>query len=729
MTLWLLPDLLAAVLNLFFAAYVSLKSQGKLLHRLFVILILNLVVWELSECRLLMAKDALDALFWIKFEYVAIFSFPAIFAHFSLVFSSEKEQSLSQHAVVYLPTLLLTIALLFTDLIFAGVQPRPWGYGSIKGPFHIVFRIYFAAYGLLAAGLLAGSTRRAFSPIRRVQGKYFLAGLLVPIIFGVVILNILQPLGIHSLDVVIAPLATIPMAGIFAYAIVRYRLMDTEVILTRGITHALSFVLSIGPLLALMVWMQKEVFGTISYPYTLYTLLALTVAGLIFSRLAAWIQENVTQSLWKKGRSHQDIVNDFSKSIIHSSTIPHQQGIAQNLGQVLTESFAPATVYLLQGEKGARRYQTTSSQEEKGTVTEDAPLMLWLRAHDGIVVKAELELEREEAGKASLIPALQGMACEVCVPLKVAGRLTSFIAIVNKYNKTVYTLEDFRFLSLLANEAAIALENARLYEELKRSQELLARSDRLAAVGTLAAGIAHEIRNPLVSIHTFTQLLPERLDDPEFRTTFLQIANTEVARVSDLVNNLMTFARPSPSVIREVDLNAVLEQIVLLLGGQAKKAGISLTVSPSPHLPSVRADEGQVKQVFMNLLLNALQATPAGGTVGLATQALRGQGGKEYCRVEVRDTGAGIPPEHKEQIFDPFFTTKDSGTGLGLFIAHQIVAEHGGYIDIESAVGAGTSFYVYLPCAQAQEGETTWVAPDGGQLTQAHLLKAGAGKR
>jgi signal transduction histidine kinase len=97
--------------------------------------------------------------------------------------------------------------------------------------------------------------------------------------------------------------------------------------------------------------------------------------------------------------------------------------------------------------------------------------------------------------------------------------------------------------------------------------------------------------------------------------------------------------------------------------------------------------------------------------------------------VEVRDTGQGIPPAHKEQIFDPFFTTKDSGTGLGLFIAHQIVAEHAGDIDIESTVGEGTSFYVYLPCAQAQGGETTQVTLDEGQMAQAHLLKAGAGKR
>src|SRR5713101_2442137 len=545
MTLWLLPDLTAAVLNLFFGVYIYLRSERKLLHYLFLLLILNVVAWELSECQLLMAQDASRAFFWIRIDYCTIFFFPAVFLHFSLVFFSEGKHSIYRYAVVYVPTLLLMAALLFTGLIFTGVQPRPWGYGSVRGPFYIIFRLYFAVYALLAISRLVISIRKAASPIRRVQGRYFLVGLFIPAIFGIVIFNILQPLNIHSLDVTIAPLATIFMIGIFAYAIVRHRLMGIEVFLTRGIAYALSLAFSAGPLLAIAIWMQEKVFGTISYSYSLYTFLALTIAGLVVSRLALWMQKNVTESLWKRGRSYQDIVNDFNQSIVRGSSVPSCQETAQSLTRVLTESFAPATVSLLREAKGPRSHQPIASSEEKGTVTEDDPLILWFRKHDGIVVRAELEMEKQDKSKASLIPVFQERACEVCVPLKVAGGFIGFIAVGNKYGKAAYTLEDFSFLSLLADEAAIALQNARLYEDLKRSQQLLARSDRLAAVGTLAAGIAHEIRNPLVSIHTFTQLLPERLDDPEFRTTFLQIANTEVARVSDLINDLMAFARPS----------------------------------------------------------------------------------------------------------------------------------------------------------------------------------------
>lgn len=728
MTLWLLPDLVAVVLNLFFGIYVCLKSQRRPLHYLFVLLILDLIVLELSECQLLLTEEAVSAFFWIKIEYIAIFFFPAILMHFSLAFSSEREKVL-YWSVVYIPTLLLIFIMLFTDLIFTGVQPRPWGYGSVKGSFHIVYRIYFAVYTLSSISLLTVSVWKASSPIKKTQGRYFLAGLFVPTAFGIVILNVLQPLGIHRLDVSVLPPATILMTGIFTYAAVRYRLMGIEVILTRGGAYALSLAFSAGPLLAVAIWIQEKVFGTISYSYNLYISLALIIAGLVVSRLALWMQKNVTESLWKRGRSYQDIVNDFSRSVIRSADVPSRWETVHNLTRILTESFAPTTVSLLQEAKGSHSHQPVASAGETGAVTGNDPLILWLRKQDGIVVRAELELEKQDESKASLIPVLQEWACEVCVPLKVAGGLIGFIAVGNKYGKAAYTLEDFRFLALLADQAAIALQNALLYEDLKRSQQLLARADRLAAVGTLAAGLAHEIRNPLVAIDTFTQLLPERLDDPDFLTAFLPIVNGEVTRMSDLINDLMAFARPSPPVIQEVNLHTVLEPMVRLLEGQAKNQGIHLTFSPSALLLAVPADEGHLRQVFMNLLLNALQATPAGGTVSLTTQTLRGQGGKEYCRVAIRDTGAGISPEHKEQIFDPFFTTKDSGTGLGLFIAHQIVVEHGGYIDVESVVGKGTSFYVYLPYAQAPGVEMTRFAPDGEWMERTQVLMTGTGKR
>jgi signal transduction histidine kinase len=238
-----------------------------------------------------------------------------------------------------------------------------------------------------------------------------------------------------------------------------------------------------------------------------------------------------------------------------------------------------------------------------------------------------------------------------------------------------------------------------LYGELRASQVMLARSDRLAAVGTLAAGIAHEIRNPLVAVQTFVQLLPERLDDPEFRTTFTQLTSSELERVATLINDLLTFARPAPVTASAVQINDLAEQVTRLLAGQAKKKGVALTTRLARELPPFIVDPEQIKQVFMNLMLNALQATSAGGAVTMATAQQRGSDGQEYCLIEIQDTGEGIPATHKEEIFNPFFTTKTAGTGLGLFITHQIIKEHGGSIDVESTVGQGTRVLARLPLA------------------------------
>jgi signal transduction histidine kinase len=223
----------------------------------------------------------------------------------------------------------------------------------------------------------------------------------------------------------------------------------------------------------------------------------------------------------------------------------------------------------------------------------------------------------------------------------------------------------------------------------------------LAAVGTLAAGIAHEIRNPLVAIHTFAQLLPEHFDDPEFRATFSDLTNSELERVSTLINDLMAFARPSPVLLGEAQINDLIEQVVRLLSGQARKQGTILKTQLSPTLPPLVVDQGQMKQVLLNLLQNALQATESDGTVTVTTATVRGPNGQEYCELAVQDTGPGIPPEQKEKIFDPFFTTKSRGTGLGLSIVHQIIKEHGGFIDVESTAGQGTRFFARLPLTSA----------------------------
>ncbi len=241
--------------------------------------------------------------------------------------------------------------------------------------------------------------------------------------------------------------------------------------------------------------------------------------------------------------------------------------------------------------------------------------------------------------------------------------------------------------------------------ELRQSQSLIRRADRLSSLGMLTAGLAHEIRNPLVAIRTFTQLLPERYQDMEFRNNFQVLALKEVDRICGLISDLLSFARPSPPNVSAEDVNEIVESIVRILETEAKEKEIQMSPRLAADLPKIFIDKEQIKQVSMNVILNALQSIEGRGVVEVFTRLFTKNGTEQYVQIEVRDSGAGIPEKDLEDIFNPFFTTKKDGSGLGLSISHQIVQEHGGYIVVESQVGKGTTFFINLPLGQAGRRE------------------------
>ncbi|MCE9612989.1 MAG: PAS domain-containing protein [Lentisphaerae bacterium] len=241
---------------------------------------------------------------------------------------------------------------------------------------------------------------------------------------------------------------------------------------------------------------------------------------------------------------------------------------------------------------------------------------------------------------------------------------------------------------------------------VRRLESQIRRTDRLASVGTLAAGMAHEIKNPLVTINTFAQLLPDRYQDPDFRGTFTELVSHEVQRMNSLVNQLLRFARPAPALLAPIDLEAVLDHSLLLMEQQFQNNRIGLEKLYEMRGAPIRADANQLEQAFVNLLLNALQAMPPEGrlTVRLRKGArpiepARGWRPAHAETVEVifQDTGCGIAPEHLNNIFDPFFTTRSEGTGLGLSVAHGIITENSGTVEVASEVGVGTTFTIAFP--------------------------------
>ncbi len=254
---------------------------------------------------------------------------------------------------------------------------------------------------------------------------------------------------------------------------------------------------------------------------------------------------------------------------------------------------------------------------------------------------------------------------------------------------------------------------------VKRLEAQIRRSDRLASLGTLSAGMAHEIKNPLVSIKTFAQLLPERYNDSDFRETFSNLIGHEIDRIDSLVNQLLRFARPAKPLLRPMHVHEVLEKSLMLVGHRLYQKDIKLSRSWSAEVDTLRADADQLEQVFLNFFLNAMEAIKEGGELSVSTEIrsaenrvgrMNGRAAQngnhhvdELLRITIRDNGEGIRAEDLGHVFDPFFTTKDYGTGLGLSVVHGIVQEHGGEIEVESEVAKGTAFHIYLPLFRIQE--------------------------
>jgi signal transduction histidine kinase len=264
-------------------------------------------------------------------------------------------------------------------------------------------------------------------------------------------------------------------------------------------------------------------------------------------------------------------------------------------------------------------------------------------------------------------------------------------------------------LQVFAPQIAIAIENARLYSklqeqmfELKRSHALLSRAEKFSFLGNLAARLAHEIKNPMTAIGTFIQLLPTKYDDEEFRRDFHKIAMEETARVNNLITELLDLVKPKESQFKFDDLNSLIDKMILLVSPQTNAKKIDVIHEFDPEVGQIWIDPEKMKQVFLNLLSNAVEFTPEKGRIEILTKNGPEKGGRRSIRIEIRDSGAGVPQSNIDKIFDPYFTTKHKsdmhdGTGLGLFIAHQNIQDHGGTIEVKSKVNEGTTFVLTIP--------------------------------
>lgn len=261
------------------------------------------------------------------------------------------------------------------------------------------------------------------------------------------------------------------------------------------------------------------------------------------------------------------------------------------------------------------------------------------------------------------------------------------IAIVfNPLREKIQKIIDAHFFKI--DPEKLARENFKL-------KSVVQNQDHMKAVATLAAGMAHEIKNPLTAIKTFTEHLPSKANDNSFIRQFTKIVGAEVSKIDSIVKQLLEFSRPAPPELKQIDLREIVENTLSLLESEFVKKQIEVIKKYSADCSTIHSDKKQLQQAFLNLFLNSIQAMPAGGKLEVFIEESAGS-----VRIAISDTGQGIPKENLPHIFDPFFTTKQNGTGLGLSITHGIFTEHGCKLNVKSQIGAGTTFNIIFPAGK-----------------------------
>jgi len=701
-----LPSLLLVIsflTNLGLGIFVLRRSSGhasKNMHVVFFLFCLATASWIFTAFMVSNSDEMVWKLFWIRALFGISSFIPPTFLHFCLIFPNYQHNiSRIKKWLLYLPAFLF-LGISQTGLTVESIvqmTPTIYRYGIL----HRIFSLYL----IICAGLGLYFLLRTYGKsagIHRLQIKYYFLGMLMTIT-AALFTNIVLPTLLSSKYSRLGPSFTMFQVGFTTYAIVKHRLMDINVVLTKGTTYFLLLVVLFLPSSILLVYAQKLYFHQVNYYFSVIVLLLVFVLTVFYHRVKSGTEKAVEQLLFRHRYDYRETLGEFSKAMV---SILDLQSLSRKIIETVTNTMGveKASLFLLNEEKGGyyllESKQVKADRSPSSVLLKGDALPRYLKNMKEVVIRDELVKGVHLWELNPIVQSMTHLEAEVSIPLISKGELIGMINLSHKFDKDAYSHEDIELLNMLANQTAIAVENARLYEDLKQSKSYIRRADRLASLGTLTAGLAHEIRNPLVAIKTLTQLLPERLEDEEFRNHFVQIASGEVDRISSLVTELLDFARPSEPKLENEDINGILDGMLLLISTETKKKHIQMVKEYTHDLPPVIVDREQIKQVFLNILLNAIEATPENGTVSVRTRSFLKPGGDHYIQIEFADTGYGIPSEHLEDVFTPFFTTKTKGSGLGLSICNQIIQDHKGYIDVESHLNEGSTFLINLPLNQ-----------------------------
>jgi signal transduction histidine kinase len=421
----------------------------------------------------------------------------------------------------------------------------------------------------------------------------------------------------------------------------------------------------------------------------------------------------------RRRRSNRRAFQDLSRSL---ALIVDREALEASVAARIRELFDPDRLIVLEPDRATGNFLPGFSfglepgELEGLQVPARGKLARWLSANETCLI-----LDRQPGVHEYLDPVerdlLDGLRLNLCVPMISLNRLAGILLLGSDRPGWGIGRSDVELLNLLASQASLAFENAALYRAQRERLDRLYRAERLAAVGQLAAGVAHEIRNPLTAIRSTMQYLLRGLDPAEPRYQLVEELLSEVDRINGTVGGLLSLSRSGEVRKAQIDLLEPLASAVQLVQARAAEQHVEIRSAlgvPGPGRLPVLGDAGQLKQVFLNLLINALQSMPEGGRLSVAAapgpargNSGSGSDGGPWAEVRIADTGPGIPPDQLRKVFDPFYTTKGEGTGLGLAICHGIMEQHEGEIHLESEVGAGTTALIRLPLIEREPWPTS----------------------
>jgi signal transduction histidine kinase len=544
--------------------------------------------------------------------------------------------------------------------------------------------------------------RSAWSSVgyKRTQLVYFLVAWLVEF---VTIQSIIVPVE-YNVNIPPVGLFVLPLNIMFvAYVLAKARFADYNVVIARVLLHSLTLLVIVVMSLVFVVGMMAVAPTFMNQPQILFTLAQAVVIGfglvVMLPRFLPRAERMMQERLFGGRYGYQDALAGLVRELSTLATI--DQLLSTVTTTVHSQMQVSRVMVLMQdvlsGDYKLQAQSGLGPQDDADafTLKEDAAIVKWLLGKRDVLVREEMARRVAPWLQQHLETELDRLKVNVCVPMILEQRLVGILCLGEKLNRGMFFVSDLRVLETLATEVALAVKYRRMEDEVSRK-------NRLVELGTIAAGVAHEIRNPLASIKTFAQLMPDRMDDPEFKNEFSKLVLKDVDRITKVIESMLAFARPAQVTMGDHLANDLVEEAILLVQPRLKSKRIELTREFHGN-PVMKVDKHQILQVLVNILSNATDALHEQGKIRVATgvsqRNLGGDGDRNqnYAVIEVSDNGPGIPPAVRGRLFDPFFTTKKEGTGLGLSISQKIVRDHGGAITVSSVEGKGSSFQVNLP--------------------------------